>query len=298
MNKLCECGCGREVTNGGNRFLVGHVWKGKKLSLEYKSKISKSHKTTEYKEKIKQTCLKNHGVENPGQSKKIKEKIKQTCLKNYGVENPFQSEMIKEKSKQTCLKNHGVEHSMKSKEIKEKSKNTCLNKFGVKNPMQSEKIKEKSKQSCLDKYGETNFAKTPQGRELSRKNYIKMVEDQRLNGEPLSPRIGPIERLSLNELEIIFNKKIIRNDHSISNLVGFFPDGHIPELKLFIEFDEKQHFTDDYKTLKQKDIDRQLVLESVPDYRVFRISKKQWNENKEQVIEQFKILVKELSNGN
>jgi very-short-patch-repair endonuclease len=297
MNKLCDCGCGREVTKEGNGFLHGHVWKGQKLSLEYKSKISKSHKTLEYKEKIKQTCLKNHGVENPGQSKEIKEKIKQTCLKKHGVENPFQSEMIKEKSKQTCLKNHGVEHSMKSKEIREKSKNTCLNKFGVKNPMQSEKIKEKSKQSCLDKYGETNFAKTPRGRALSRKNYIKMIEDQRLNGEPLSPRIGPTERLSLNELEIISNKKIIRNDHFISNLVSFFPDGHVPELKLFIEFDEKQHFTDDYETYTQKDIDRELILASL-GYIIFRISEKQWNSNQNQIIEQFKMLVKELSNGN
>ena len=58
------------------------------------------------KEKVKATCLKNHGVENPFQSKEIKEKMKTTWLEKYGVENPFQSQEIKEKMKTTWLDNH------------------------------------------------------------------------------------------------------------------------------------------------------------------------------------------------
>ena len=39
----------------------------------------------EMKEKIKQTHLRDYGVENLGQSEEIKEKIKETCMLKYGV---------------------------------------------------------------------------------------------------------------------------------------------------------------------------------------------------------------------
>jgi len=111
-----------------------------------------------------------------------------------------------------------------------------------------------------------------------------------LNGEPVMPCIGSVERVCLNIFEQLTPFKIIRNDHSIFDLVGFFPDGHILELKLFIEFDEKFHYVDDdCKTLRQEDIDRQLILESIPGYRVFRVSKKDWDENQDQVILNFKM---------
>ena len=42
MNKLCECCCGKEVTNEKNRFINGHnrPFKGKKLSPEHRLKLS------------------------------------------------------------------------------------------------------------------------------------------------------------------------------------------------------------------------------------------------------------------
>ncbi|MCK4665853.1 HNH endonuclease [Candidatus Dependentiae bacterium] len=52
--KLCECGCGQEVTKPGNRFIHGHTWKTKTrseetkksnpLSEEAKKKMSKAKK--------------------------------------------------------------------------------------------------------------------------------------------------------------------------------------------------------------------------------------------------------------
>jgi hypothetical protein len=51
--------------------------------------------------KMRETCLKNHGVENPGQSKIIKEKIKETCIKTYGVDHnlkiPYVREIVNQK---------------------------------------------------------------------------------------------------------------------------------------------------------------------------------------------------------
>jgi hypothetical protein len=206
------------------------------------------------------------------------------CLSKH-----FGSWEIQEKYKQSCLEKYGVDNSFKSEEVKDQIKRKYLENFGVDNPSRSEIIKEKKIHTCLKNFGVTSWAKSLQGRESSRINFIRLIENQKLNNEPFSPIIGNIERICLNELEKYTCYDIIRNDHSIASFVGFFPDGHILELKLFIEFDERHHFIDDYQTYKQEDIDRELSLAS-QGYIIFRVSKKQWEENKEQVISNFKQL--------
>jgi len=269
---LCQCGCGKEVKKITNKYINGHnkPQLGKPLSIERKEKISKAHILTE-----------------------VQVQKKQTCLKNLGVENPSQSEIIKHQKIKTNLKHRGVEYPMQSEKVKEQVRKTSKDHWGYNHPMQSETVKETYKQACIERWGFRYYFQTPQARKCSRITHIKIVETQRLNGEPLMPCIGSIERICLNTIQPFIPYKIIRNDHSVFDLVAFFPDGHIPELKLFIEFDEDHHFEDkkEMTILKQKDIDRQLVLESIPGYRVFRISEKQWNENKEQVILNFKQLI-------
>ena len=73
-------------------------------------------------------------------SEETREKAKQTCLKNYGVENPYQSEEIKSKIKETNLNKYGNEHPIRLNEFQEKIKETCLNKYGVSNISQSYEI--------------------------------------------------------------------------------------------------------------------------------------------------------------
>jgi len=301
--KLCECGCGKEVTNEKNRFIRGHnkPTLGRKeiyikRAKDYKDKygVENPNQLESIKEKKKQTCLEKYGVEYPTQVKEFQEKTKQTMLINHGVEHALQSKEIQEKYKQSCLEKYGVDNSFKSEEVKDQIKRKYLENFGVDNPSRSEIIKEKKIHTCLKNFGVTSWAKSLQGRESSRINFIRLIENQKLNNEPFSPIIGNIERICLNELEKYTCYDIIRNDHSIASFVGFFPDGHILELKLFIEFDERHHFIDDYKTYTQKDIDRELVLKSIPDYRMFRISEKEWKENQEQIINQFKDLINEL----
>ena len=108
------------------------------------------------KEKVKSTCLKNHGVENPFQSPEIKEKMKATWLENLGVENPFQSPEIKEKMKATWLENLGVENPGQSQEVKDKRKASCLKNLGVESPLQNKEVMKKVKETCLKNLGVEN----------------------------------------------------------------------------------------------------------------------------------------------
>ena len=80
----------------------------------------KSNKTSEVRNKIKQTCLERYGVEHNWQSEQSKQSSKQTCLERYGVEYTFQSENNKLKSKQTWLSKYGVDHPLKSDIVKSK----------------------------------------------------------------------------------------------------------------------------------------------------------------------------------
>jgi len=109
--------------------------------------------TDEFKEKSKQTCLKNHGVEYPMHSEKVKDKVRRKNIERHGAEHAMQAEHVKEKHRQTCLKNHGVEYPMQSEEIKEKTKLTNLKRRGVENPMQTCEVRDKAKQTNLKRRG-------------------------------------------------------------------------------------------------------------------------------------------------
>jgi hypothetical protein len=329
MNKLCECGCGKEVLSNKCRFLKGHHLKVWNKNLDFKKKqttgmiekygVEHAMCSPEIQENYKQSCLKNLGVENPNQSEIIKEKKKQTNLKHIGVENPSQSIIIQEKKKQTnfkrsgfnyplqfkesfkkynntCQKRYGVDTVFESKHVQEKFKSNFLKKYGVENPFQLKTIIEsnkiKSKQTCKEKYGFDNWAKTQQGKQLHRINAIKRIENQKLNGEPLMPNIGFNERECLNKLEKIFGIKIIRNNHCFAYKIGRIPDGH-PEkyLKVVILFDEEHHFLN-----KECTIYNENSIQETKDYEsigltVFRISQLIWIKDPEVIVKQFQSLL-------
>ena len=89
-----------------------------------------------------------------------------------------------------------------------------------------------------------------------------------------------------NELEKEINLKIIRQDHNIAMKVGRFADGFISETNNIILFDEEHHFIDKQEQL----IYNKNSIQETKDYelngfKVFRISKQKWKENKKEIIE-------------
>ena len=166
---------------------------GKQLKFPFKTFCSCKCRSNNklVKQKQKETCKINYGVDYPSQNNKIKEKIKdklnydeitiktketklkkygdphynnkekikKTCLEKYGVENAFQSTEVKDKIKSTNLKRYGVENPIQSKEIQDKIKQTCLEKYGVEHPMLTIEVKNKIKQTCLEKYGVEHHSK-------------------------------------------------------------------------------------------------------------------------------------------
>lgn len=284
MNPLCKCGCGKEVNinrDSGeySKFRQGH-----------------SNKYQEVKEKKRQTSLNHFGVENPSQSVQIKEKKRQTSLNHFGVENPNQSLEIKDKKRQTNINKYGG-FTWQSKELSNKCKQTCIKKYGFEYAFQSKEIQEKYKKTCIDRYGVDHFTKTLKGKEISSKNFVRMIEEAKRNGEPIFPRIGDIERSFLNEIQKYIKHKIIRNESFVVKNINNknnqirFPDGYVLELKLFIQFDERHHFLDsDYKIHISDDFDCDLQLASL-GYIIYRISKKEWEEDKEKVIVNFQNLI-------
>ena len=241
------------------------------------------------KKKKEKTCFDHYGTTNPMKSLDIKDKYKKNNLEKYGFEWPMQRPEIRDKSVESCLNKYGVENINQLESIQEKKEKTNLKNRGVRYPTQSKDVIKKSKKTCKRKYGVDHFFKSDDGRKIARENFIGLVEQQKLNGEPLTPRIGKHERQCLNELQNYSKYQIIRN----VKLIGYFPDGYIEELNLIIEFDERHHFVDEWKTYCENDVQKDKDYQKY-NLNIFRIKQKDWEQNKNTAIEKFQTLIGEL----
>lgn len=173
------------------------------------------------------------------------------------------------------------EHSEKMKGENNPSKRLDVRKKiskALKGRIMSEEWKRKNSENRKGKgKGDKNGMRKPEVRlKFSGENshmklpkYRKMFREKRLfelQKEGINLQKGKNETQLLNELEKLFNYKIERE----FTIVGYKPDGYIPELNLCIEIDEEFHF-DDNNNLKEKDILRQQEIENKLNCKFLRI---------------------------
>ena len=238
-------------------------------------------KNEEVKEKIRTTNKLRYGFECSALNAEVKQKKTDTVKREYGVDHYSKTKEYKEKIVKTCQDKYGVDNVFQSEVIKAKSKETSLNKYGKEFPYQSEEVKEKGKQTMIDKYGVDNYSKTDEFRELARNLLINDIEQRLLNGEPLGPRIGEIERECLNSLADVCNYEIKRQ----FRMNGFFLDGYISELNLAVEFYEKWHEQPKHSA---RDEYREDFLRRKSNCKFFIVLEKNWLYNRDAVIDEFK----------
>lgn len=168
--------------------------------------------------KMKETFLRNYGVDNPSKSKKVMDKIKNTFIKKYGTTCSLHNPEIQEKVKKTNREKYGTEyyfasedarikieeaniekygcHPRKLDEIKEKAKKTCLEKYGEDNPFKAEEIKNKIRETNIKKYGSSNISSLDFVKEKKRNTFLQKY----------IPKInGTLEALKLELLENFIN---------------------------------------------------------------------------------------------
>lgn len=125
------------------------------------------------REKAKQTCLKNNGVENPTQSQEIRDRVRSTVRENWNVDNVFQSDEIKERIRQKNRQNLGVDYPSQSKEIILKIIKNNREKYGCDWYMQTNEFKERYKQTMQENYGVDNYFQTKHF-----KNYLNSIRER------------------------------------------------------------------------------------------------------------------------
>lgn len=125
-----------------------------------KEHLNKTGKTQEINNKIKNTLIKNYGVDNPAKSKTIQEKRINTLNEKYGCgASPLAIEKAKERMntinenlKNTLMERYGVSNSSQISDFSVKCKETLQKNYGVDNYFKSEEFKNFSKNKNYEKY--------------------------------------------------------------------------------------------------------------------------------------------------
>ena len=203
-------------------------------------------------------------------SKETKEKLRKMSLEQ------FKNGISEETRKKLSEANKGEKNFWYGKKGENSSRyGKHCSKETKKKMSEASKGKKKSEETRI------KMSKAKKGKHLSeerkrklRLSTIKYLEKQFNDGFPMIPAIGKNEKAILDEIEELYNYKIIRQ-YKIKKL-GYFVDGYIPKLNLVIEIDEERHFNIDGK-LKEKDIERQKEIEKELNCKFLRIKDNKLN---------------------
>jgi hypothetical protein len=210
--------------------------------------------------KIKDTCMKIYGVDNPSLVDEIKKKKESTYIKNYGM-HPAKTEIVRNKYIDTCLKKYGCKNASQDKSVKDKIKNTFNIKynghpmfnddikdkikdaFTIKyngHPMFNDDIKEKVKATCYNKYGGYPTTKSQEVKDKMHNTFIQKYGCHPSQTEEVLDKILKSSKSY---------KKYTMPSGELRDVQGYEPFALDILLK---EYTEQQIITDRYKVPKIK----------------------------------------------
>ncbi len=211
--------------------------------------------------KIRKTCIKLYGVENPSQLEEVKKKKEETYMEHYG-DHPKRTQEVKQKYINTCLEKYGFINSAQTEKVKKKIKETFDEKYKG-HPMFDENIKNKVKNTCLERYGgypaqseevrnktiQTNInrygghpSQTPEVMEKIVRTSKSYKKYKMPSGEVRN--IQGYEYFALEILLKEYNEEQIKTERIDMPIINYtfndktkryFPDIYIPDKKLIIE---------------------------------------------------------------
>ena len=226
---LCNCGINHKkkfeniVNYGGfcEKCMQEKVKERTKQTCQDNWGVDHFTQLPEVKDKSKQTCLKKYGVNHPSQTKEFQDKVKQTNIKNYGVECVLQSPEVREKCKQTSIERCGFEYASQSDKFKEQVKKTNNRKLGVDYPMQSKKVMDKSKQTCLKKYSVNHPSQTKKFQDKVKQTNIERHGFKHILQSPLFKKKFKQTCLLNNGTEYPMQSQKIKDKSKQTNLLNY-----------------------------------------------------------------------------
>lgn len=217
--------------------------KGYHLTKEHRLNISRSNKkikhTVEWNRKVSQSNL---GKQVSGETKlnmSDAQKLRFTDKKNH----PMYGKHFTKESRKKMSDSH--------KKPRPYRRGIPFSKEARRNMSLAKKGKPGTRLGCITSQ-ETKYKQR-----ISRQRHILKTGNIKL---------GKHEKQLLDELEKLFNYKIIRQ----YPVDGYFIDGYIKELNLAIEIDEKHHFVED-GIWKTKDLERACNIDDILHCRWLRI---------------------------
>ena len=158
--------------------------------------VACSNRSESTKQKMKATCKKHFGVDNPLKSSIVRDKACNSMVQKYGHKYALQNAESRQKYEETMMQKYGSIIPLNNPDIKHSIECTTEKRYGAKHIFSSEYGKSKRKQTSKEKYG-TEY---PMQSDVVKANHLQSVRNK-YNVENVFELDSVKERIKSNNLE-------------------------------------------------------------------------------------------------